>query len=93
MLRTSRDDILALNTVYFPCIEEMADKLLRQVWKYEMIMILSGRYKYRWELEYTTDEDFLQQIVDEMNNRSKRRFRVTPNGALGSISDKESKEE
>ena len=93
MLRTSRDDILALNTVYFPCIEEMADKLLSQVWKYEMIMILSGNYKKRWELEYTTDEEYLQPIVDEMNKRSKRKFGVTPDGALGLISDDESKEE
>lgn len=93
MLRTSRDDILALNTVYYPCIEEMADKLLGQVWKYEMIMILSGNYKKRWELEYTTDEEYLQPIVDEMNKRSKRKFGVTPNGGLGLISDDEIKEE
>lgn len=92
-LRSDRDDILALNTIYRPCIEEMADILLGQVWKYEMIMILSGNYKKRWELEYTTNEDFLQPIVDEMNKRSKRKFGVTPDGALGLISDDESKEE
>ena len=92
-LRSDRDDILALNTVYRPCVEEMADILLGQVWKYKMIMMLSGKYKKRWELEYTTDEEFLQPIVDEMNKRSKRNFGVTPDGALGLISDDESKEE
>ena len=89
MLRTSRDDILALNTVYFPFIEEMAVKLLYQVWKYEMIMILSGNYKKRWDLEYTTDEEYLQPIVDEMNKRSKKKFGITPNGALGIIAENE----
>jgi hypothetical protein len=58
-----------------------------------MIMILSGNYKKRWELEYTTDEEYLQPIVDEMNKRSKRKFGVTPNGGLGLISDDEIKEE
>lgn len=93
MLRTDRDDILALNTVYRPCIEEMAHILLGQVWKYEMIMMLSGNYRKKWELEYTTDEEFLQPIVDEMNKRSKRKFGVTTNGALGLISNDESKED
>lgn len=72
MLRSDRDDILALNTVDLPCIEEMADRLLDQVWQYEMIMILSSKYKKGWELEYTTDEESLQPIVDEMNKLSKR---------------------
>ena len=89
MLRTSRDDILALNIVDLPCIEEMADGLWEQVWKYEMIMILSGNYKKRWDLEFTTDEEYLQPIVDEMNKRSKKKFGITPNGALGIISENE----
>lgn len=93
MLRTSRDDILALNTVYFPCIEEMAYKLLSQVWKYEMIMILSGNYKKRWELEFTTDEEFLQPIVDEMNKQSKRKYKAGRHGTLAIFSEDESKED
>lgn len=88
MLRSDRDDILALNTVYLPCIEEMADRLLGQVLQYKMIMILNGKYKW-WNLEYTTEEDFLQPIVDEMNKFSKKKFGVTPDGALGLISENE----
>lgn len=91
-LRSDREDILALNTVYRPCIEEMADILLGQVWKYEMIMILNGKYNKRWELEYTTDEEYLQPIVDEMNRRSKLKYGVTPSGALGIISENEDEE-
>ena len=86
MLRTDRDDILALNTVYNSSNEEMVGILLDQVWRYEMIMILSGHFKTGWELEYTTNEENLRPIVDEMNKRSQKKFGVALRGTIGTLS-------
>ena len=86
MLRTAREDILALNVNYGTFIERMSHDLLSQLWKYEMILILRGKYK-RFEIEFTTDEEILQPIIDDLNEHTKRRVCITPNGGVGPISE------
>ena len=76
MVRTSRDDIVALNVHYDDNIETMAFDIMQQMYNYSFMFNLhpENKPKGKWSIKYTTDEDLLVQLVDRLNNPKKMQF-------------------
>ncbi len=74
MVRTSRDDIMALNVLFTENDQQMADSISSQIMSYTMSFALShNRPEYKWKLKFTTDEYILKPLVELLNHPKKKR--------------------
>ncbi len=72
MVRTDREDIVALNARYNANVKTMATDILSQLNNYKFAFAMHPEYKPKgkWGIKYTTDEEQLQPLVDYLNDMS-----------------------
>lgn len=74
MVRTSRNDIMALNIVMTESDQQMASNISSQIMDYIMSFALSqNQPKDKWLLKFTTDEDYLKPLVELLNHPKQKR--------------------
>jgi len=74
MVRTSRDDIIALNIHLTEDDQQMADSISSQIMSYMMSFALSQNKPVdKWRINFTTDEDMLKPLVELLNHPKKKR--------------------
>ncbi len=73
-VRSTRDDILALNIPLNQDIDSMSTDLSFQVFQYKTVLLQSGQYdsKDKLVIKYASKEDMLKPLVDILNNKNKR---------------------
>ena len=75
MVRTDRDDIMALNVLLTKNDQQMADSIALQISNYIMSFYLPPKNMPTgaWRLEFTTYEDMLKPLVELLNHPKKKR--------------------
>lgn len=74
MVRSSRNDIMALNVLMTENDQQMADQIASQIIDYLMSFTLSqNKPEDKWLLKFTTDEDILKPLVELLNHPKKKR--------------------
>lgn len=77
MVRSSYDDILALNIIWNQDEKLMADAIDKQIAEYEITLSIAYNFKVpKLKIKYVTDEEPLMPLIDLLNSHSNRRRKV-----------------